>query len=206
MKDKKFLDNINPDRREFLDKVTKGAFIIPTVISVMMLNQKLNLSTANAQSNDAVPTCLSCDTFISTPEGNRPVTDLRPGMSIYTLDNYGNKVVKPIELVSKVMVPESHALCHLIFSDRRELFVSAGHPTGEGRDIGDLNPGDVLDCIELISTKVVTYTAGHTYDLLPAGDTGFYWANGVLLGSTLSPNSGFNISKIFQPEEQENRV
>ena len=52
MSDKKFLDDINPERREFLEKVTKGAFIIPTVISVMMLNQKLNISTANAQSSD----------------------------------------------------------------------------------------------------------------------------------------------------------
>jgi len=54
MSDKKFLDGVNPERREFLEKVTKGAFIIPTVISVMMLNQKLHLSTANAQSNDNV--------------------------------------------------------------------------------------------------------------------------------------------------------
>jgi len=52
--EKKFLDKIDPERREFLEKVTKGAFIIPTVISVMMLNQKLNLTTANAQSNDSV--------------------------------------------------------------------------------------------------------------------------------------------------------
>ena len=54
MSEKKFLDKIDPERREFLEKVTKGAFIIPTVISVMMLNQKLNLTTANAQSNDSV--------------------------------------------------------------------------------------------------------------------------------------------------------
>jgi hypothetical protein len=52
MSDKKFQDHVNPERREFLEKVTKGAFVIPAVISVMMLNQKLNLSTANAQSND----------------------------------------------------------------------------------------------------------------------------------------------------------
>ncbi len=50
---KKFLDDISPERREFLEKITKGAFVIPAVLSVMMLNQKLNLSTANAQSNDA---------------------------------------------------------------------------------------------------------------------------------------------------------
>ncbi|HKQ32080.1 MAG TPA: hypothetical protein VJV40_02670 [Thermodesulfobacteriota bacterium] len=50
---KKFLDDVNPERREFLEKVTKGAFIIPAVLSVMMLDQKLNLTTANAQSNDS---------------------------------------------------------------------------------------------------------------------------------------------------------
>ena len=52
MNERKCLEGVNPERREFLEKVTKGAFIIPIVISVMMLNQKLNLSTANAQSND----------------------------------------------------------------------------------------------------------------------------------------------------------
>ena len=54
MRDNKIFEGVNPERREFLEKVTKGAFIIPTVISVMMLNQKLNLTTANAQSNDAI--------------------------------------------------------------------------------------------------------------------------------------------------------
>ncbi len=52
MGEKKFLDFVNPERREFLKKVTKGAFIVPAVVSVMMLNQKLNLSTANAQSQN----------------------------------------------------------------------------------------------------------------------------------------------------------
>ncbi|MEW6146133.1 MAG: hypothetical protein AB1598_14065 [Thermodesulfobacteriota bacterium] len=51
---KRFFDDISPDRRDFLEKLTKGAFIIPTVISVMMLNQKLNISTANAQSTDGM--------------------------------------------------------------------------------------------------------------------------------------------------------
>ena len=51
MSHRKFPEDINKDRREFIEKVTKGAFVIPTVISVMMLNQKLNLTTANAASN-----------------------------------------------------------------------------------------------------------------------------------------------------------
>jgi hypothetical protein len=195
---KKFLDNVNPERREFLEKVTKGAFIIPTVISVMMLNQKLNLNTANAQSNDE---CLSCNTLISTPYGELPITDLRPGMSVYTLDLDGNKVIEPIKLVSKVSVPDSHVVCHIILSDGRETFVSGGHPTADGREISDLNPGDVLDGAELVSIEKVSYKYGYTYDLLPAGEKGVYWANDVLLGSTLSPDSGFYIAQIFQPEE-----
>jgi hypothetical protein len=55
MSTKKFLDGINPERREFLEKLTRGAFVIPTVLSVMMLNQKLNLNAANAQSQDQPP-------------------------------------------------------------------------------------------------------------------------------------------------------
>ena len=55
MSEKKFLDGVNPERREFLEKVTKGAFMIPAVVSVMMLDQKLNLTTANAQSNVTLP-------------------------------------------------------------------------------------------------------------------------------------------------------
>jgi hypothetical protein len=29
------------------------------------------------------------------------------------------------------------------------------------------------------------YRGGATYDLLSSGDTGFYWANGILMGSSL---------------------
>ena len=52
MKDEKNITGkVNPERREFLEKITKGAFVVPAVFSVLMLNQKLNLTTANAQSN-----------------------------------------------------------------------------------------------------------------------------------------------------------
>jgi hypothetical protein len=30
------------------------------------------------------------------------------------------------------------------------------------------------------------YAGTTTYDLRPSGDTGFYWANGILIGSTLT--------------------
>jgi hypothetical protein len=100
------------------------------------------------------------------------------------------------------MVPRSHRVCRLILDDGRELSVSAGHPTADNREIGDLNPGDVLDGAVLVSIEKVQYEAGHTYDLLPSGGSGYYWADGVLLGSTLSRNSKFFIRKPNQPEDR----
>lgn len=55
MSNKETFEKVNPERREFLEKITKGAFVIPAVFSVMMLNQKLNLTTANAASNQLPP-------------------------------------------------------------------------------------------------------------------------------------------------------
>ncbi len=51
MDERKVPGNVNPERREFLERLTKGAFVVPAVLSVLMLNQKLNLTTANAVSN-----------------------------------------------------------------------------------------------------------------------------------------------------------
>jgi len=191
--DKKFLEEVNPDRREFIEKVTKGAFIIPTVISVMMLNQKLNLTTANAQSN--LPPCLSFAALISTPHGDIPVGDLKPGMPVYTMDKEGGKVIEPVELVSKASVSRRHTVCRLVLDDGRELLVSGGHPTSSGLEVERLNPGEKFDGAEIQSVEKVSYEAGFTYDLLPAGETGCYWANGILLGSTLSPDSNGKIRK-----------
>jgi hypothetical protein len=43
----------------------------------------------------------------------------------------------------------------------------------------------MLDGALIISITSEPYHADRTYDLLPAGSTGTYWADGVLLGSTL---------------------
>ncbi len=193
MSEKEFLQNVNPERREFLEKMTKGAFIIPAVVSVMMLNQKLNLTTANAQSN--LPPCLSAGTVISTPDGDVSIIDLKPGMIVFTLDVNGNRIATPLELVSRASVPGDHTLCRLILDDGRELFVSPGHPTADGREAGDLSVGDMLDGALVVTAEKVQYDAGHTYDLLPSGETGSYFANGIPMGSTLSPDSGFFVRK-----------
>jgi hypothetical protein len=72
----------------------------------------------------------------------------------------------------------------VVLADGRAVVASPGHPTGDGRLVGELNPGDLLDGSRVTTTQSMPY-AGNTWDLLPASSTGEYWANDVLLGSTL---------------------
>jgi len=156
-----------------------------TKISEIMFNQKTKLSTAKAQNDvpSPFPNCLSSDTLISTPDGDIPVTDLRPRMDVFTLDMDGNKVIKPINLTFETAVRDSHIMCHLILSDGRKVSASEGHFTSDKRLIGDLNTGDIVDGAHVTSIERTRYNSGYTYDLLPDGETGCYWANGILLRS-----------------------
>lgn len=195
MSDKKIPENVNSDRREFLEKVTKGAFVIPTVISVMMLNQKLNLTTANALSNLPMPECLPYWTLISTPGGDVRIVDLKPGMEVYTLDVSGTKVAKELEFVSKVSVPETHIIYRILMANDRQVYGSGAHPTVDGTEFKNLKAGDIVDGGKIISVEELKYTTGYTYDILPSGDTGYYWANSVLIGSTLAADAKSRIRK-----------
>jgi Hint domain len=132
------------------------------------------------------PICLAIDTRIDTPAGAVAVQDLRVGMLVWTLDKAGVRVAQPLLQVSRTLVPSDHQVVHLVLDNGRQLWVSPGHPTNDGRHVGQLQTGDTLDGAQVLSARLVPYAAPATYDLLPAGDTGFYWANGVLLASTLS--------------------
>jgi len=130
------------------------------------------------------PICLGLGTRISTPSGEVAVQDLRVGDIVWTtLD--GGRVAQPLVAVGRTPVPGSHEVVQLTLEDGRVVFVSPGHPTADGRLVGELRAGDVLDGATIASAGLVRYTAGFTFDVLPAGATGTYWANGVLLGSTL---------------------
>ena len=135
--------------------------------------------------NRPCPICLSGNTMIDTPEGNLNVTELKTGMQVWTQDNLGHKQAGTILQVGKTLVPPNHKMVHLILSDGRELFASPGHPTTDGRALGELKVGDILDGAKIKTVKLVQYDENYTYDILPSGSTGFYWANGILLKSTL---------------------
>jgi hypothetical protein len=132
------------------------------------------------------PICLAAATLISTPNGGVRVTDIKPGMLVWTAGIDGAKVAARVLEVGNTQVPAGHLMVHLVLADGRELLASPGHRTADGRQLGSLASGQALDGSRIIHWELVPYAGDRTYDLLPAGQTGTYWANGILLSSTLS--------------------
>jgi len=130
------------------------------------------------------PICLAAGTRIATPNGEVPVTQLTPGMLVWTIDA-GRRVARPIAAVGHTPAPFGHRVVRVVLADGRAVVASPGHPTGDGRRIGELSPGDLLDGSRIVTTDLLPY-AGNTWDLRPLSSTGEYWANGVLLLSTLA--------------------
>jgi hypothetical protein len=132
------------------------------------------------------PICLAAGTMIATPSGPVRVTDVRPGMLVWTASTDGSRVAAPVLETGSVEVPAGHLMVHLVLADGRELLASPGHRSADGRQLGTLSVGDRLDGSTITSWSLVPYAGERTYDLLPAGATGHYWANGILLSSTLA--------------------
>ena len=131
------------------------------------------------------PICLARDTRIATPSGEIAVQELHVGDVVWTLDELGARIAAPLVAVGATPVPATHVVVRLALSDGRVVSASPGHPTADGTPIGDLGAGDMVDGARVVSADRVRYDGGSTFDLLPAGPTGLYWANGLLLGSTL---------------------
>ena len=132
------------------------------------------------------PICLAATTLISTPDGPRVVTSLRLGDLVWTESVDGSRVAVPVLEVGTTPVPPGHVMVHLRLAGGRELWASPGHRLADGRQLGALAVGDWVDGSRVLIWELVPYDGDRTYDLLPAGPTGTYWANGILLASTLA--------------------
>jgi hypothetical protein len=128
--------------------------------------------------------CASPDTPIATPEGQRPIASLTAGDLVYSAHG-GALVAVPLAAVSRTPVSR-HRVVRVLTADGAMLEISAGHPTADGRTFADLDVGDRLDGKLIVSRMLVPYEHSHTYDILPASDTGTYVAGGMLIGSTLA--------------------
>ena len=127
------------------------------------------------------PICCSPDTKIRTNAGERRISDIKVGDIVLT---DSEKPVK-VKRISQVKVI-NHKILKITLNDGTILEISPGHPTADGRTLGDLKNGELLNGQIVIKTKLIPYAYEYTYDILPDSKTGHYYANGVLIGSTLS--------------------
>ncbi len=144
------------------------------------------LSQARTPSPGGCPICLIRGTRIATPDGDVPVQALRVGDTVWTAGPAGARLAAPLLRVEHVVVPPAQLFVQLKLVDGRELLASPGHPTVGGRVLAALARGDTLAGTRVRSAGRVVLRDTVTYDILPAGGSGTYWANGIPLGSTLS--------------------
>lgn len=134
------------------------------------------------------PICVAAGVRIATPKGEIRVQNLRVGMPVWTSDLSGRRVAGVVLETGHMEVPVGHEVVRLALADGRVVTASPGHPTAGGRALGDLEAGDRYDGSVVVTATLIPYT-GATWDLLPSGPSGTYFANGVPLGSTLHPSA-----------------
>jgi hypothetical protein len=131
------------------------------------------------------PICLSVGTQIDTPYGPIAVEKLRLGDPVWTLDADGRRVAGTVIALGSTQAPKDHHVLRLRLADGRSVTASPGHPLLDGRPLGDLRVGDVVDGSPIVSIDSLPYPNGETFDLVASGPTGAYFAGGIPLGTTL---------------------
>jgi hypothetical protein len=127
--------------------------------------------------------CADPDTPISTPDGERPISEIAVGDWVYSVER-DQLVVVPVVRINRAPV-EHHRVVRVSLASGRSLEVSAPHPTADGRTFGELRVGDTLDDVAVTGIELIPYAHPFTYDILPSTQTGIYFAAGVAIGSSL---------------------
>jgi hypothetical protein len=128
--------------------------------------------------------CLPADAAVATPLGPVAVSKLRIGDLVWTATTNGVRVAEPLLAVESIPLTGDHAIALVTLDDGRTLRASSSHPLVDGTLVGGLVIGARVDGARVTAIETLRYR-GATWDLLPAGETGTYWADSVRLGSTL---------------------
>jgi hypothetical protein len=129
--------------------------------------------------------CLPPQARIATPSGDVPVRDIRPGAEIWTRDADGRRVVGRVEQIASIAITGEHYVARVVLGDGRTFTASPEHPVLGDRVVQDLRIGEIYDGSTIAALEFLRYTEPRTYDLLPSGATGVYWADDAPLRSTL---------------------
>lgn len=126
------------------------------------------------------PRCLHRGTKIATPNGEVAVERLHVGDPIWTTTSDGRRVATTVRTTSWTPAPREHRMLSIRLADGRVLVASPGHPMADG------TPLSALASDGAHSIRETSLDDDRTFDVRPDGETGRYWAEGILLGSTLS--------------------
>jgi len=135
------------------------------------------------------PICLARGTRVDTPNGPVAVEALRIGDPVWTIDGTGRRVAGSVIALGSTEAPADHHVIHVTLADGRSVTASPGHPLADGRQLGMLRVGDVVDGSPIVALETIPYGGGETFDMVASGATGAYFADGVPLGTTLLPAS-----------------
>lgn len=131
------------------------------------------------------PICLARGQLVETPIGSVPVEALRLGDPVWTVDPTGGPTAAIVIALGSAPVPAGHQVIRLLLADGRTVLASAGHPLLDGRRLGELVAGDLVEDSRAVGVDRLQYGEAETFDLLPSGPTGAYAVGGIWLGSTL---------------------
>jgi hypothetical protein len=128
--------------------------------------------------------CVSAGTRIATPTGEVRIEELRKGDWVYSV--MGEAIVPArIRETNRVAV-ENHSMVQVRTASGRTLSMSPRHPTSQRVRFDALAPGDMIGDERIESVELVPYAHPFTFDILPGTPSGAYFAEGVLVGSTLA--------------------
>jgi hypothetical protein len=141
------------------------------------------IASRKSATRPSCPICLARGTPIATPAGPVPVDRVRAGMAVWSIDRNGERI-RAIVLRTRQRAADGELL-EIRLANGRSVLVSPRHPLPHGGVVGQLVVGDRLGGSRVAGITTIAYR-GFTYDLLPSGPTGDYFAGGILLGSTLA--------------------
>jgi Hint domain-containing protein len=131
------------------------------------------------------PICLARGTRIDGPNGSIAVEAIRLGDRVWTLDATGQRIAGTVIAIGSTVAPADHQVIRLVLADGRSVTASPGHPLADGRRLGTLRVGDLVDGSAVASLTWLPYGGGETFDLVVSGPTGVYLSDGIPLGTTL---------------------
>ena len=121
------------------------------------------------------------ETLIRTPDGNKKISKIKFGDFVIS---YGGETVRVIDLVK--IKAKDRLVVNIELDNKIILEALPDHPLGPSKyKFRDLRTGHEIDGHKIVSIKLVPYKHKYIYDILPQSRTGTYYANDVLIGSSL---------------------